>query len=210
MRGYERDLVTGCYAEFAEEYAVTYGDDMAELAVNRRVLDEVARRVGRGLAADVGCGPAQVGRYLADAGCRVVGLDPTAAMLAVARARNPGLPLAAGEIGALPLRPGACAAVVAFYVLHHVPRPDLPATLAGIRRALAPGGTFAFATHEGEGTFTATGTEVVGTLYTEAELAGLLAGAGYRVDGVEHRDSLPHEREGTRILVTATAVGPTA
>jgi SAM-dependent methyltransferase len=130
-------------------------------------------------------------------------------MLAVARARNPDLPFAAGEVGALPVRPGACAAVVAFYVLHHVPRPDLPATLAGIRRALAPGGTFAFATHEGEGTFEAPGTEIVGTLYAEDELAGHLASAGFRVDAVDHRDSLPHERPGTRIFVTSTALAPT-
>jgi len=208
MDGFERTLVSGRYAEIAEEYAVTFGDDMAQLAVNRRVLDEVARRAaGAGPVVDVGCGPAQAGRYLADAGCTAVGVDPTEAMLTVARGRNPDLPFAAGVIGALPLRPGSCAAVVAFYVLHHVRRPDLPAVLGGVRRVLAPGGTFAFATHEGEGTFDAEGTAIVCSLYAEGELALGLGRAGFRVDAVDRRASLPHERDGSRIFVTATAIG---
>jgi SAM-dependent methyltransferase len=206
MDGYDRTLVTGRYAEVAEEYAATYGDDATLVPVNRRVLDEVARRAaGRGPVVDLGCGPAQAARHLRAAGCAAVGLDPTEAMLAQARSADPGLPLAAAEAGALPLRPGSCAAVVAFFVLHHVRRPDLGRTLAEVRRVLAGGGTFALATHEGTGTFVAEGTPIVGTLYAEDELVGALAAAGLRVDVVDGRTNLPHERAGRRLYLVATA-----
>src|SRR5207248_9884460 len=55
-----------------------------------------------GWALDVACGSGKLSQALLKLGCRVVGLDFSAAMLAVAAARAPGARYARGDAPALP------------------------------------------------------------------------------------------------------------
>lgn len=210
MSGFDPRAVRETYSAIAEDYVVTFGDDLAQLPINREMLGEVARRTaGRGPVLDVGCGPAQAGGYLAERGSAVVGVDPAPGMLTVARRRNPGPALLAGDMMRLPVAGGSCAGAVAFCVLHHVPRAELGAALGELRRALAPGAVLLVATHGGTGTFSAEGVggiEITGTLYAEDELVAALAAAGFAVDAVRHREPLATERKGDRVYAMATAV----
>ena len=207
--GFSRRAVRDVYDAMAADYARTYGGDLDGLPLDTEILDLLARRAaGRGPVLDVGCGPAHLGAYLAARGARVVGLDLAPLMLAEARRRR-----GAGELGAavadlreLPVASGSCAAVVSFYVLHHLPRTELAGALGEFRRALAPGGELALAVHEGEGEFVGrTDPLVMGTLYSAAELESALARARLRVETVRRRDPLPHERQSGRVYVTAVA-----
>ena len=63
--GFRRDVVHSAYAAVAPEYMASYGGDLAQLELDRRVLDTVAKRCrGRGPVVDVGCGPAQLAEHL--------------------------------------------------------------------------------------------------------------------------------------------------
>jgi len=100
---------------------------------------------------DVGCG---TGRWTFEAmasGRRVVGLDPSAAMLAVARERTPEAALVRGRAEALPFPSARFGAVLCVYVVHHL---DDPARfVAESARVLAAGGTLsvvALAPHDGQ------------------------------------------------------------
>lgn len=91
-----------------------------------------------GRVLDVGCGTGALAAALAERGAKVWGIDPSAEMLAVARARVPrgvGLKLARAE--ALPFTDGWFDAVVFSLVVHLVERLR---ALAEARRVLAPGG----------------------------------------------------------------------
>lgn len=95
------------------------------------------------LVLDVGCGlggPAR--RLAARTGCRVLGLDLLAPVLAVAASRpRPGrgwVGFAAGIAARLPVRDGAAGQVWALGVAAHLP--DLGAFAAEALRALRPGG----------------------------------------------------------------------
>ena len=56
------------------------------------LLDRFAERVrGRGWVCDLGCGPAQIARYLRDRGVDAFGVDLSAGMLAQAQRLNPDL-----------------------------------------------------------------------------------------------------------------------
>jgi SAM-dependent methyltransferase len=194
----------------AEDYATTYADPFGELAIDREMVGALVERAsGPGPVVDVGCGPGHVAGHLARRGRAAVGIDPTPAMLAVARRREPGVPFVAADGLRLPLRTGSCAGAVAFWVVHHLTRAALPRFLAEQRRVLVPGAPVLLSAHCGEGTFTATGADglpVVCTLFGEDELRGAFAVAGFAVDEVRSRDPQPAERPGERRYVAATAI----
>lgn len=113
--------------------------------VRRRQLARDALGAGPGeRIADVGCGP---GFYVtelseqAGPGGQVVGIDASPAMLALAAGRCAGrrnAGLVAADVSALPVRESAFDAALCVQVLEYVP--DVAAVLAGLYRALRPGG----------------------------------------------------------------------
>jgi ubiquinone/menaquinone biosynthesis C-methylase UbiE len=100
---------------------------------------------------DVGCGTGRWTEEVMAAGRRAVGLDPSQAMLARARARLPAAALVSGRAEALPFASGGFGAVVCVYVIHHL---DDPARfVAEAARVLGEGGTLsvlALAPHDGQ------------------------------------------------------------
>jgi SAM-dependent methyltransferase len=105
------------------------------------LLDRVAGDLrGAGLVCDMGCGPGHVGRYMADRGAEVVGLDLSPGMIAEARRRNPAIGYLAGDMRRLPVENGAWAAIVAFYAIVHLAPEGLPGAFGEFRRTLRPGG----------------------------------------------------------------------
>lgn len=71
-------------------------------------------------------------------GVRVLGLDPSRAMLARARTRWPGVPLVGGDARHLPFPDGAFAACTMAFGIRNVP--DRPAALRELARVTRPGG----------------------------------------------------------------------
>lgn len=93
-------------------------------------------------ALDLACGTGDIAVRLRDAGARVVGLDLTHRMLALAAAKpgQAGIRWVCGDMLALPVPDRSQHVVTAGYGLRNVP--DLRASLAEIRRVLVPGGRF--------------------------------------------------------------------
>lgn len=90
MDRFDPKAVRVAYEATAEEYSASFGDNLEQLSVDRSVLDTLAsaRVIASAPVLDVGCGPAQVGSYLATRGVRAIGLDLAPRMLAVARVRS--------------------------------------------------------------------------------------------------------------------------
>ncbi len=90
---------------------------------------------------DLGCGTGQIAAALAPYVSRVIGVDGSAAMLRVARARLKDVASAEfrlGSLEALPVDEAALDTAVMALVLHHVPEPGR--CLAECARVLKPGG----------------------------------------------------------------------
>ena len=98
---------------------------------------EGARRV-----LDVGCGEGQVARLAARGAAFVVGVDPTAAQLDVAKARGGGVEYGRASAAALPFADERFDAVVACLVFEHIDAVD--DALAEVGRVLVHGGRFLF------------------------------------------------------------------
>jgi SAM-dependent methyltransferase len=120
---------------FTEGADAEYEEQILPMAAHH--LDR-ARRV-----LDVGTGEGQVARLASRLGAeRVVGVDPTAAQVAVARERAGGPSYVRSGAAALPFPDGAFDAVVACLVFEHIR--DVDDALSEVGRVLAPGGRFLF------------------------------------------------------------------
>jgi SAM-dependent methyltransferase len=92
---------------------------------------------------DIGCGEGQVARLAAANGAsRVIGIDPTAAQLSLARMRGGGPQYVRSGAAALPFASGAFDAVVACLVFEHIR--EIDAAIAELARVLVDGGRFLF------------------------------------------------------------------
>lgn len=90
---------------------------------------------------DIGCGPGTAARVAARRGARVTAIDPSSAMLRVARAvtrRNVGIDWAAGCAEALPVPAGTATLVWSLATVHHWR--DVTKGLSEVLRVLTPGG----------------------------------------------------------------------
>jgi ubiquinone/menaquinone biosynthesis C-methylase UbiE len=159
---------------------------------------------------DVGCGAAgHVGRFVADLGAQVIGVDLSARSVELAQRRHRSLRFVVGDMQALPFATGACGGIVAFYSLIYAADPQ-PA-LVELRRVLRPGASLLIAVHEGEGarhfdSYKGLPVEVELHLRSPAVLAAQVRAAGFGVESVEVRAAYPFEHATPRLYVTAHAV----
>ena len=106
-------------------------------------LEQVAWR-GDERVLDVGCGPGQYLRRLAERpGLRLIGMDISRGMLAdLARAWDVAVPLpqrVVADVQALPLPDASLDVALTMHMLYHVP--DIERAARELRRVLRPGGT---------------------------------------------------------------------
>jgi len=108
-----------------------------------RVVADVAVVGAADRVVDVGCGPGTAARVAARRGARATGVDPSPAMLGLARwittlARTSGVAFLEGGAESLPLESGTATIVWALASEHHWR--DRAAGLTEARRVLVPGG----------------------------------------------------------------------
>lgn len=137
------------YASIAKNYRETLVDELRGKPLDRAFLDAFAERCADGTIVEVGCGPGQVARYLAERGAQVEGLDLSPEMIDEANAAHPGLAFRVGDMFALPFTDASVRGIVAFYAIVHTPTAELAAAFREWARVLAPGGVVAVAFHIG-------------------------------------------------------------
>jgi len=105
----------------------------------------LARVTAGGLveALDVGCGEGRFCRMLQARGIRAVGIDPTPALIARARERDPAGDYRIGRAERLDFEAGRFDLVVSYLSLIDIP--DVAAAIAEMARVLRPGGTLLIA-----------------------------------------------------------------
>jgi SAM-dependent methyltransferase len=204
------DHVRGCYDAVAAEYAEKFAGELAHKPLDRRLLRDFAATV-RGPVLDFGCGPGQTTALLRAAGASVAGLDLSPALLVEARARNPEIPFAAGDLLRLPLGDGVLAGAVAFYAIVHFNDYQLRTAFQELRRVLRPGGHLLIAVHIGEETvlvdeFLGKPVKLSFRFFKPWEVLTALEAAGFTGVKIIEREPYPEvEYPSRRAYLTASA-----
>jgi SAM-dependent methyltransferase len=137
--GEREDATQEVYNRVADDYAVKFFAELDGKPLDRALLRLLAEEAPDQLpVADVGCGPGHVARYLHGLGRRVIGIDLSPRMIAVARERTPAVPFQVGSMLALNAADGAWGGIVAFYSIIHLSADELPRAFSELHRALAP------------------------------------------------------------------------
>jgi SAM-dependent methyltransferase len=138
---------------------------------------------------DLGCGTGlPTARQLAEAGLKVVGVDLSGGMTALARKHVPAGVFHQADIA--DLRPGGPCdlgrfdAVVAFFSLLMLPRAEIPLALRTVRHLLVPGGLFALSMVEADVddfSIPFIGKTIRVSGYLQDELREVVAAAGFEI-----------------------------
>lgn len=180
--------VPGSYDRVARAYAELFDDELRHKPLDRALLDCFAEQVGPlDPVGDLGCGPGQVSRYLYERGLTLLGIDLSAAMIAVARERNPEITFHQGSLVTLDAADGTWGGIVAFYSIIHLTDDELPRAFGEFRRVLRPGGLLLVAFHIGDETvhrdeLWGEPVDLDFRFYQPATIARLLETAGFAIE----------------------------
>jgi SAM-dependent methyltransferase len=139
------------YDSAAAAYTSHLAAELDRKPLDRHLLNRFAEDVrGRGLVAELGCGPGHVAKYLHDQGVRVVGIDLSSEMILCAARLSPGIDFKVGDMKALDVPTASLAGVIAFYSIVHFRADELLPVMTEMRRVLATGGLALVSFHVGE------------------------------------------------------------
>jgi SAM-dependent methyltransferase len=127
-----------------DEIATVYDESLPAHVVEHYLTKRVrfvTARCPRGAGLDVGCGTGALAGRLAAEGYAMTGVDPSAGMLEVMRARYPGVPAVHASGTALPFADASFELVLTVAALHHIADPgEVRRTLGEMVRVARPGG----------------------------------------------------------------------
>ncbi|GAC1320022.1 MAG: class I SAM-dependent methyltransferase [Chloroflexota bacterium] len=189
----EFDGVRDTYDLVADEYTARFYHELQHKPFDCALLDRFASMVeSLGPACDLGCGPGQIARYLADRGLRVTGVDISHGMVAVAQRLNPDIDFLQGSMLDLPFENDSLGGLAAFYSVIHIPRGRLPEAFAEMRRVLKPDGVLLVSFHIGNEArhlddWFGKDVSIDFHFFTQAELKSFVTEAGFSIDEVHQR-----------------------
>ncbi|MEX0332629.1 MAG: class I SAM-dependent methyltransferase [Puniceicoccaceae bacterium] len=136
VRQYEHQTWTRCSRNYRQTWAMLTNQTLPGI-IDRLGLHSDSRVL------DIGCGPGNSTFLLSQTGADLTGIDFSEKMISVAADKHPELTFKVGDAENLGFDNSTFDAVVANYIVHHLPDPVR--VFGEISRVLKSGGTFAFA-----------------------------------------------------------------
>ncbi len=147
----QKDIID-CYDKTAKNYAEKFIDELRHKHLDRILLQSFAsENRDKGTLIDLGCGPGQTTKYLADCGVTdILGVDIAPNMVRVAKSINPQLHFETADMLALQYPDRFFGSAIAFYSIVHFDYEQIKLAFREVRRVLAESGQFLFSFHVGD------------------------------------------------------------
>lgn len=177
-----RDVTRRSY----DETAVQYQENNAKLQPEVKAKAFLSYLAPNSKILDLGCGPGRDAKFFVERGHKVVGVDISSQMVALARVSVPTAEFIISDIESLNLTPESVDAIWASSSLLHVSKQAMPGVLANIYRSLKPGGIFYVSMKKGTGEELKAdlrygGVEKFWNYVDEVELIKLLTNQGFQI-----------------------------
>lgn len=213
------DAIRRSFDAAAETYAREFAAELDRKPFDRELLAGFASNLRPGAAVlDVGTGAGgHIGRFLADRGLVVTGIDVSPGSIEVARRLNPTMSFVVADFRSLPIPEASVDAVVGFYCYIYGTDEEIVQALGEVRRVLRPGGRLLVATHgaiddrpriEAFSDFNGIPVDIAMRYTTPAHFATLVERAGLRIVELRARDPYEFEHESRRLYLTAAVPPP--
>jgi len=146
----QHDIID-CYNKTAKNYAEKYLNELSKKHLDQVLLKSfAAENSGRGKLIDLGCGPGQTTKFLADCGVNdIIGTDISPEMINVARSVNPQLSFEIADMLSSQYPDHCFGSAIAFYSIVHFTYEQLEVAFKEIKRVLVNNGEFLFCFHVG-------------------------------------------------------------
>jgi SAM-dependent methyltransferase len=202
-----RSRTRRAYNQAAAKYHELFHNEMNEKVYDRNLLDSFAGRFGPGsLICDAGCGPsAHVGRYLAEKGLTVIGIDISDRCIEMARALHPDMLFRREDIMNLSFDSDTLDGLVSYYSIIHTPKKLVGKIFKEFHRVLKPGGYLLVAVKAGSGEgyvheLLGIETDIYYSWCHETEIADSFEESGLVVEFLERRNPYDFEIKNERIF----------
>jgi ubiquinone/menaquinone biosynthesis C-methylase UbiE len=177
------------YNKTAATYTKLYFDDLSDATL----FDEFLSLLPKGSRVlDIGCGPGNVTKYMAEKGYEAEGIDLSSEMIKIARSKVPDLKFTEMDMRKLTYHPDSFDGLLVSYSLIHVPSVDADKTIAGFKRIVKPGGFIQILVQKGEKDFMTADTFQAGqrvflNLHTLTSMRELLTENGFEIIKLEEK-----------------------
>ena len=207
------DAIRRSFDAAAETYAREFADELERKPFDRELLAGFASNLRPGASVlDVGTGAGgHIGRFLADRGFVVTGIDLSPGAIEVAGRLNPTMRFVVADYRSLPLPEASVDAVVGFYCYIYGTDEDIVQALGEARRVLRPGGQLLVAIHgalddrpriESFSDFKGIPVDIAMHYTTPARFATFVERVGLRVVELRSRDPYAFELDSRRLYLT--------
>src|SRR6202012_3420387 len=132
----QQKQIIEAYNKVSAKYADKFLHELDDKPMDRLLLTAFAERnKNKGAILDMGCGPGQTTRFLANKGCEnIVGTALSPAMINTAKALHPQLKFEVADMLNLQYANNSFAGAIAFYAIVHFNYPQIKTAFTEINR----------------------------------------------------------------------------
>ena len=205
------ELTRLAYEKTANKYHENFKNEIEQKVFDRIILDKFSDLLGdNSIICDAGCGPSgHIGKYLADKGHSIVGIDISQKCVDIASNYNPDLTFKVMDMMNTDFSDASLDGIISFYSIIYTPKKLINQIFCEFHRILKPNGKLLIVVKKGteEGLINDDwyeGNSVYFTHFVEFELKEYFADNSFRLDFLDTRKPYEFEFKTDRIYAIGT------